>query len=89
VPEVRLKCSGTESAGEYTFFFFHGKENKNHELDTGLFLHKGIISSIEFLCDGMSYIILRGSLCCYIILNIHASTMDKIHAVKDSFYECV
>jgi hypothetical protein len=44
VQEVRYEGSGTESAGEYTFFY--GKGNKNHELGTGFFVHKGIICSV-------------------------------------------
>jgi hypothetical protein len=35
----------------------------------------------------MSYIILRGSWCHIIVLNVHAPTEDKIEDVKDSFYE--
>jgi hypothetical protein len=33
VPEVRWAWSGTEPAGEYTFFY--GKGNENRELDRG------------------------------------------------------
>jgi hypothetical protein len=35
----------------------------------------------------MSYIILRGSWCHIIVLNVHAAIEDKTDDVKDSFYE--
>jgi hypothetical protein len=53
--EVRWEGGGTEPAG-----------NENHELGTGFFVHKRIISSVkrvEFVSDRMSYIILRGCWC--------------------------
>jgi hypothetical protein len=49
----------------------------------------GIISAVkrvEFVCDRMSYIILRGH-CNVIVLNVHGPTEDKTDNVKDSFYE--
>jgi hypothetical protein len=52
--------SGTVPAGEYTVFYGKGKED--HELGTGFFVHKRIISAVErveFVSDRMSYIILR------------------------------
>jgi exonuclease III len=41
VQEVRWDGGGTEPAGKYAFFY--GKRNENHELGTGLCVHKGIV----------------------------------------------
>jgi hypothetical protein len=91
VQEVRWDRRETKPAGKHKFFI--GKGNENHEL--GIFVHKKVISAvmtIEFVCDRMVYIILRGCWCDIIALNVHAPKQDKINYVKDSFYkelECV
>jgi hypothetical protein len=87
VKEVSWNRGGTKPAGECTFFC--GKGNENHEFGTGLFTHKRIISAVkrvEFVCDRMSYIILRGRWCDIIVLNVHARTQDKICDMKGSLY---
>jgi exonuclease III len=61
VQEVRWEKEVTGRAEDYTFFYRKG--NEDHQLGTGFFVHKRIISAVrrvEFVSDRMSYIILRG-----------------------------
>jgi exonuclease III len=88
VQDVRMEKGGTERAQDYTFFY--GQGNGDHQLGTGFFVHKRIVSAVgrvEFVIDRMSYIILRGRWCNIIVLNVHAPCQDKGDDVKDSFYE--
>jgi hypothetical protein len=45
VQEVRWDRNDTEPVGKYTFFY--GKGNENHELGTGFYVHKRIISAVK------------------------------------------
>jgi exonuclease III len=84
VQEVRW----TRAAEDYTFFY--GAGNEDHQLGTGFFVHKRILSAVrrvEFVSDRMSYIILRGRWCNIIVVNVHAPSEDTSDEIKDSFYE--
>jgi hypothetical protein len=39
------------------------------------------------VCDGVSYIVLRGRWCNIIVLNVHAPSKEKSYDSKDNFYE--
>jgi exonuclease III len=46
-----------------------------------------VVKRMEFVSDRMPYIILRGSCCNIIVLNVYAPIGNKIDDIKDRFYE--
>jgi len=59
-------------------------------MGTEFFVHQRIASavkSVEFVSDRVSYIVMRGSWCNIIVLNVHAPSEEKSYVSKDSFYE--
>jgi hypothetical protein len=45
------------------------------------------VERVEFISDRMSYIILRSCWFNIIVLNVRSQTEDKVHDMRDSFYE--
>jgi hypothetical protein len=87
VQEVRWEKGGTERAEDYTFFC--GEGNGDYQLETGIFVHKRIVSAVrrvEFMSDKMSCIILVNRWCNIIVLNVHASCEDKSD-LREGLYE--
>jgi hypothetical protein len=54
------------------------------------FVHQGIASAVkrvEFVCDRVSYMVLRGRWGNIIVLNVRAPSEEKSDESKESFYE--
>jgi len=86
VQEVRWDKGAMVRAGDY--IFSAEKETKNHQLGTGFFVHHRILSAVkrgEFVSDRVSYIVLRGSRCNIIVLNVHAPSEGKLMIEKTDF----
>ena len=66
------------------------KRKQNHQLGTGFSVHHTIVSAVKtvrFVSDRKSCVVLRGRRCNIIVLNVHASSEEKIDDSKDSFYD--
>jgi exonuclease III len=85
---VRWEKEGTVRAGDYNFFY--GKGNENHNFGKVLFVHHrkaSAVKKVEFVSDGVSYIVLISHWCSIIVLNVHAPSEEQNYDSKAIFYE--
>jgi len=71
----------------YIFSYRKGNEN---QLGTGIFAHHRKVSAVQrvaFVSDRMSYIVLRGRCCNFVVFHVQATSEEKGDDSNDSFYE--
>jgi hypothetical protein len=86
--QIRWRGGALTELAKYTFLY--GKGNENHELDTVSFLHSRnalAVMRVEFVSDGMPYILPTSCWGHIFVLKVHAPTEDKTDYVHESFYE--
>jgi len=82
--EVRWEKEGTVKTGDYNFFY--GKQNENHQLGTGYFVQRRLVTAvkrIEFVSDRLWYIVLRVRWLHIIFINVHAPSEEECEELKD------
>ena len=63
------------------YFFSMEKEMKIISWERDFFVHQRITSAVkrvEFVCDRLSYIVLRGRCCNIIVVNVHKKEGEKL-----------
>ena len=88
VQEVGWEKEGTVTTGDYNFFLW--KIKRKLSIWNRIFCtpqNTTAVKRVEFVCDRISYVVLRGFWCNIIVLNMHVPSEEKSDDSKDSFYE--
>lgn len=87
IQRVRWDKGGTVKAGDYIFFI---EMKRKSSIRNKSFVHRRIVSAVktvQFISHRMSYIILRGRWCNIVVLNVLASSKEKVIIQKRVFIQ--